>query len=181
MFRDPWLLLQRVLLANLSLELSKLDNKVRFILGVVKGEITVNNRKRAELLDELHRKGFTKFPKKNKNVDGTVAGATPDGEDHEESDEKGYEYLLSMAIGTLTLEKVQELCAQRDKLHDEVEELNKATPESLWLWDLDAFMAQLDVRELPFVVFLSQGEVVILDIDPCRLKLCKKRRMRSTS
>ncbi|KAF3788559.1 DNA topoisomerase 2 [Nymphaea thermarum] len=139
---------KRVLLDNLSQELSKLDNKVRFILGVVKGEIIVNNRKRAELLDELHRKGFTKFPKKNKNADAAAAGATPDGEDHEESDEKGYEYLLSMAIGTLTLEKVQELCAQRDKLHDEVEELNKATPESLWLRDLDAFMVQLDAQAL---------------------------------
>lgn len=41
-----------------------------------------------------------------------------------------YEYLLSMPIGTLTLEKVQQLCAERDKLEAEVAELRKASPKS---------------------------------------------------
>lgn len=138
------------------MELLKLDNKVRFILGVVKGEIIVSNRKRADLFIELRDKGFTPFPKKTKNVDAAVAGATDDAEETEENSElvsesKGvrasdYEYLLSMAIGTLTLEKVQELCADRDKLSEEVDELRKATPKSLWTKDLDALDRELDVR-----------------------------------
>ena len=48
--------MQNVLLNNLELELLKLDNKVRFILGVVRGEIIVNNIKRADLFLELHHK-----------------------------------------------------------------------------------------------------------------------------
>ena len=41
---------KKVQLDNLQLDLLKLDNKFRFILGVVNGEIIVNNRKHAELL-----------------------------------------------------------------------------------------------------------------------------------
>ncbi|GLT73663.1 hypothetical protein SLA2020_455040 [Shorea laevis] len=146
---------KKVLLENLERELLKLDNKVRFILGVVSGEIIVNNRKRAELFIELQEKGFTPFPKKSK-VEAAVAGATDDTEETEETSEalsaKGvrgsdYDYLLSMAIGTLTLEKVQELCADREKLKGEVEDLRKATPKSLWMKDLDSLEKELDEQD----------------------------------
>jgi DNA topoisomerase-2 len=60
---------------------------VRFILGVVRGEIIVNNRKRADLLADLKAKGFTPFPKKSKSLDPPVVGADPvpaEGEDTSE-------------------------------------------------------------------------------------------------
>ena len=56
-----------------------------------------------------------------------------------------YEYLLAMAIGSLTIEKVQELCAERDKVNKEVDDLRKETPKSFWRTDLDALEGQLDV------------------------------------
>lgn len=144
--------MQKVQLENLELELLKLENKVRFILGVVNGEIVVNNRKRTDLLLELRQKGFTPFPKNSKSIEAVVAGATDETEESEENPEAvngvqsiDYDYLLSMAIGTLTLEKVQGLLADRDKLNEEVDDLRKATPESLWVKDLDALDMQLDV------------------------------------
>ncbi|MCO5587675.1 hypothetical protein L7F22_041626 [Adiantum nelumboides] len=147
---------KEVQLQNLELDLLKLDNKVRFVLAVVKGEIVVNNRKRAELLLELKLKGFTPFPKKSKSAEPVVAGTeNPEGEEGNEAEDVGkgvkagdYEYLLSMPIGTLTLEKVQSLCNDRDKLEGDVEELKRATPKSLWLKDLDAFLNQLNAQEL---------------------------------
>lgn len=153
--------MQRIILENLELELLKLENKVKFILGVVEGTIIVSNRKRADLLLELQSKGFTPFPKKTK-VAAVVAGATDDVEETEENSEvassKGvragdYEYLLSMAIGTLTLEKVQELCADRDKLNDEVDDLRKATPKSLWNKDLDLLEGALNVLNYCYSFF----------------------------
>ncbi|KAH9774562.1 DNA topoisomerase 2 [Citrus sinensis] len=142
---------KKVQLENLELELLKLENKVRFILGVVNGEIVVNNRKRTDLLLELRQKGFTPFPKNSKSIEAVVAGATDETEESEENPEVvngvqsiDYDYLLSMAIGTLTLEKVQGLLADRDKLNEEVDDLRKATPESLWVKDLDALDMQLD-------------------------------------
>lgn len=144
--------MQKVQLENLELELLKLENKVRFILGVVNGEIVVNNRKRTDLLLELRQKGFTPFPKNSKSIEAVVAGATDETEESEENTEVvngvqsiDYDYLLLMAIGTLTLEKVQGLLADRDKLNEEVDDLRKATPESLWVKDLDALDMQLDV------------------------------------
>lgn len=138
---------------NLETELLKLENKVRFILAVVNGEIIVSNRRRVDLFHELQEKGFTPFPKKTKSVEPEVAGASNETDEAEESPEvvKGervsdYEYLLALAIGTLTIEKVQELCNERDKFKGEVEELRKATPKSLWLKDLDYLEKELDVR-----------------------------------
>lgn len=150
---DMYVKRKAVQLQNLEYELHKVDNKVRFILGVVKGEIIVNNRKRADLLADLQKKGFTPFPKKSKSSDPPVVGADPLPEDDEQDEKvKGiraadYEYLLSMPIGTLTFEKVQQLRGQRDKMEGEVEELKKATPEALWIKDLDEFLVKLDAQE----------------------------------
>ncbi|KAG0472850.1 hypothetical protein HPP92_014707 [Vanilla planifolia] len=144
---------KKALLDNLESDLLKLDNKVRFILGVVRGEIIVNNRKRADLFLELQAKGFTPFPKKPKGIDAAVVGAIADAEEAEETNEvyKGgvkssdYEYLLSMAIGTLTWEKVQELCIEKEKLEKDVEELRNTSPKALWMKDLDALENELQV------------------------------------
>ena len=147
--------MQKFLLNKREMELLKLENKVRFILAVVKGEIIVSNRKRVDMFVELQTKGFTTFPKKTKAVGPEVAGATDDTEETEvkspaDSSSNGvqisdYEYLLAMAIGSLTIEKVQELCTERDKLNKEVDDLRKETPKSFWRKDLDALEGQLNV------------------------------------
>ncbi|VFQ77766.1 unnamed protein product [Cuscuta campestris] len=143
---------KRFLLEKFEAELLKLDNKVRFILGVVSGEIIVNNRKRAELFQELRNKGFTPIPKNTTAVSGSSEVA------EEESEESGsqvaagvkagdYDYLLSMAIGSLTHEKVQALCAEKDKINEEVVRIRNATPKSLWMDDLAALEKQLDEQD----------------------------------
>ncbi|KAK1306769.1 DNA topoisomerase 2 [Acorus calamus] len=95
-------------------------------------------------------------PDQIQSIDTAVAGATVEvsgGNEEEMEVVKGgvkasdYEYLLSMSIGTLTLEKVQELCAEKNKLENEVDELRKATPKSLWDKDLDSFVKELDEQE----------------------------------
>ncbi|MCL7048730.1 hypothetical protein MKW94_004884 [Papaver nudicaule] len=147
---------KKVLLENLELDLKKLDNKVRFILGVVKREIIVSNRKRVELFLELHQKGFDAFPKKAKDGESSKPEDAEENEENEASSEllgsKGvraqdYEYLLSMAIGSLTLEKVQELCNEREKLVGEVAELKCATEKSLWMKDLESLEKKLDEQD----------------------------------
>ena len=144
--------LQKALLQNIKLDLKKHENKIRFIHCVVDNEIVVNNRKRADLFLELREKNFDPFPKKKKKAEPAAVGATEEEENEEESPEAAngvgpsdYEYLLSMAIGTLTLEKIQELNAEREKLMKDVEELENTSPKSLWLRDLDTFEKELDV------------------------------------
>ncbi|KAK1370431.1 DNA topoisomerase 2 [Heracleum sosnowskyi] len=146
---------QAILLENLELDLLKLENKVRFILGVVEGKIRVSNRKKADLFLELKEKGFTPFPKKTK-VEEVIAGATDAVETEENSEGStsveapqagDYDYLLKMEIGTLTLERVKKLLKDRDQLNVDVDEMRKATPMSLWNKDLDALDAELDAQD----------------------------------
>ncbi|XP_027343059.1 DNA topoisomerase 2 [Abrus precatorius] len=148
------------ILGNLERLLLVLSNKVRFILGVVNGEIVVSNRKKADLFMELQQKGFTPMRRKTKSAEPQVAGANEEEEQEDENNTKeqetggaevakrgDYEYLLSMPIGTLTLESVQKLLAEKDEKEKEFEIL-KATPsKSMWLKDLDELEKKLDEQD----------------------------------
>ncbi|KAK3155000.1 hypothetical protein QOZ80_2BG0197570 [Eleusine coracana subsp. coracana] len=144
---------KRVLLENLELEFRKLSNKARFIGLVVAGDIDVRGRKKAELCLELQEKGFDPFPKKQKGAPAAV-GAIEDEEENEASPEapvivpgSEYDYLLSMSIGTLTLEKQKELEAEKERCANDVEELKQTPPKSLWFRDLEALEKELDVLD----------------------------------
>ncbi|GJM86531.1 hypothetical protein PR202_ga02399 [Eleusine coracana subsp. coracana] len=144
---------KRVLLENLELEFRKLSNKARFIGLVVAGDIDVRGRKKAELCLELQEKGFDPFPKKQKGEPAAV-GAIEDEEENEASPEapivvpgSEYDYLLSMSIGTLTLEKQKELEAEKERCANDVEELKQTPPKSLWFRDLEALEKELDVLD----------------------------------
>ena len=136
------------LAGKLTEEFEKLDNKVKFIVAVCTGKLVVSNRKKEELLKELKSTSFKAFfDKKAKKED--------DDDDDDEADQvqsttnldKGYDYLLSMKIWSLTMEKVQALTAQRDEKKAELDLLLGKVPEDLWLEDLDALEAALEVFE----------------------------------
>ena len=55
-------------------------------------------------------------------------------------DKASYDYLLSMPIWSLTLERVQALKDEADKQTKEVQRLKATAPEELWIEDLDAFL-----------------------------------------
>ncbi|KAF7085410.1 hypothetical protein CFC21_088844 [Triticum aestivum] len=142
---------KKVMLENMGQELLKYQNKVRFILAVTSGEIIVNNRKRADLFQELQKKNYTPFPKKKPTSGPVAVGSTEADEDNDESPAEAaasdYEYLLAMSIGTLTMEKVKELIAQQNKVEADLEILRNTEPKTLWLRDLDALEKELDVLD----------------------------------
>jgi DNA topoisomerase II len=75
---------------------------------IVDKELVVSNRRKADIVAELRRLKFRPFPK-------TVSAKTDDGEDNgeqeeeEEGNDSDYDYLLSMAIWSLTKEKARQL------------------------------------------------------------------------
>lgn len=158
--------MQKYILANLERLLLILDNKVRFILGVVSGEIIVSNRKKADLLIELKKKGFTPMPRKGKSAEPQVAGAIDDNSEEQEDEQDtvsrpvsvegatwgDYEYLLSLPIGTLTLESVQKLRDEKAEKEKEFEILMGTPTTSLWMKDLDEFETKLDVSYFTFII-----------------------------
>ena len=68
-------------------------------------------------------------------------------EEEEETNEGGpdFNYILSMPLWNLTMEKKDELCGKRDAKAKELSDLRKKSPSELWRDDLEEFLAELDV------------------------------------
>lgn len=96
---------------DLQLQFEKLSNQARFVKMVIDKELVVSNRKKVDIMADLRRLKFRPFPKVTKTK---AAGETEDvvqaDEDEEEVDDTpgstDYDYLLGMAIWSLTKEKV---------------------------------------------------------------------------
>lgn len=94
------------------------------------------------MFHELYQKGLNPLPKKTKGIDVAIEGATTvdiDGNEEESSETvkevvvvkaSDFEYLLSMSLESLTLEKVKELCADKQKIENKLEVLS-TLPETL--------------------------------------------------
>ncbi|KAJ3222418.1 DNA topoisomerase 2 [Clydaea vesicula] len=128
------------MLEQLAQEWTKLDNKVRFVLEIIEGTLIISNRKKADIISELKKKKYTAILKvKDLQKDAP--------EDLESQGDNGYDYLLSMPIWSLTLEKVQKLIDEKNQKDTEVLLLTKQTPQDLWRTDLDHFLQKWEVFE----------------------------------
>eukprot|EP00842_Homolaphlyctis_polyrhiza_P006668 jgi/Hompol1/7001/HPOL_005154-RA len=138
------------MLDQLTFEYERLDSKVRFVTEIINGTLVVQNRKRSELLVELAARKFKSIPKKSTGaiVSGDVsANADADDEPADESVYHGFDYLLSMPIWNLTLEKVEQLRREMRDKEQEIKILVDRTIDDLWRTDLDAFLAHWDKYE----------------------------------
>jgi DNA topoisomerase II len=61
--------------------------------------------------------------------------------------ERGYDYLLSMPLWSLTLERVEELRRQESKKRGELEVLQRTDPKQMWTSDLADLERALDEFE----------------------------------
>ncbi|ADM11320.1 DNA topoisomerase II [Encephalitozoon intestinalis ATCC 50506] len=94
-------------------ELVKLENKVRFIKEVSTGELVISRRRKGEVIFDLESRRYAR-------VDD-------------------YEYLLSMSILSLTVERIEKLNNEHAKKLEEYNKLESKTPKELWLDDLEVF------------------------------------------
>ena len=97
--------------SELELEMHRLNNQARFVQMIVNKELVVSNRKKADIVAELRKLDFRPFSKvsKAKKAGETEELVEIDDEENEDEDEgkdTDYDYLLGMAIWSLTKEKV---------------------------------------------------------------------------
>ncbi|OZJ04290.1 hypothetical protein BZG36_02570 [Bifiguratus adelaidae] len=130
---------KQYLLNKLKEDFTRMDNKVRFLLMVISGELKVQNRKRQDIIADLKAKGFTSFPPERSGR--KISEANQAGEDADD-DSAGYNYLLSMPIWNLTLEKVEKLKVERAQVEADLNETARTTPKQMWNKDLDAFVEE---------------------------------------
>ncbi|ANQ06316.1 DNA topoisomerase 2 [Plasmodium coatneyi] len=134
------------LISKLEKEKKIISNKSKFILAIVNNELIVNKKKKKVLVEELYRKGYDPYKdinkiKKEEIFEQELLETADNPEDNEEIiagiSVKDYDYLLSMPIFSLTLEKVEELIAQHKEKEKELEILRNITVETMWLKDIE--------------------------------------------
>ena len=86
----------------------RLSNQARFVGMIVDKQLVVSNRKKAEIVVDLKRHNFKPIPKAKAKAAGETEELVEDEEEDEEAagNNSDFDYLLSMAISSLTREKV---------------------------------------------------------------------------
>lgn len=139
---------KKYMLDELQKELDKFTNQARFVKMIIDGKLVVSKKKKSQLVAELDKLGFTRFPK--------VIDAKKQGEfeavveqDDEEADDaetaagaNDFDYLLGMAIWSLTQERVEKLNRQIGDKEMEIDSLSAKSPKDLWTLDLDALLEE---------------------------------------
>ena len=108
---------------KLTSEFDKLDNRMRFILAVIAAELKISNVKKDVLVATLEKQGYKKFePAAKKKAASAEDDADEDADDAAvdvdakkgggAGSSRGYDYLLSMPLWSLTHEKVEQLKAE---------------------------------------------------------------------
>jgi DNA topoisomerase II len=118
---------------------------------IVDKQLVVSNRKKADIVVDLRKHKFRPFPKV---ITAKSSAETEEAEEEEEKDEDkpggdaDYDYLLGMAIWSLTKEKIERLRQQAVEKEKELLVLLEKSPKDLWNTDLDDFLKAWEVRTL---------------------------------
>ncbi|KAK8864520.1 hypothetical protein IAR55_001770 [Kwoniella newhampshirensis] len=125
---------------ELNKQFEKLSNQARFVNMIITKELNVAHKKKTALVSELRALNFRPFPRNSKAKEAGESELALEEED--EGLASDYDYLLGMAIWSLTAEKVEKLIVERDGKEQELIELLKLTPQDIWNRDLDNFLAE---------------------------------------
>jgi len=136
---------KQYLLNEMQKELEKLSNQSRFVQMIIDGKLVVSKKKKSVLVAELHKLNFKPIPKL---ADAKKQGETEDAlEDDDDSEDAApgandFDYLLGMAIWSLTQERVEKLLKQIGDKETEIDALIKLSPKDLWTKDLDELLEE---------------------------------------
>lgn len=150
------------LISRLKRDLAILENKCRFILGVINQTIKISNVKKKDICLQLQEQGFiqlkdmpkilsTKPQFLDKKQENAGQSDHEEGEEEKENNQedlaKQYSYLLGMALWSLSFEKIEQLKKEVQKKQLELKDVEETTLETMWIQDLDQFLQVLDEVE----------------------------------
>ena len=142
-------------------QMRRLDNKKRFILCVVNEEVVLAKQKKADIEARLDFLGFDRLTKTKKQGSAKGGSAADAGAGEEDGDaaegsegsrgaKLNFDYLLSMPLWSLSLEKVEELEREYEEKKALVATIKATKPTQIWVEDLDAFeeaLASVEAEE----------------------------------
>lgn len=110
---------------------------------IVDKKLVVSGRRKADIVADLRKHEFKPIPKAVK----AKSEENPNEEEQEEEEgaDSDFDYLLGMAIWSLTKEKIEKLLQQAGDKEAELLVLLEKTPIDLWNKDLDDFLVEWEV------------------------------------
>lgn len=131
-------------IAKLNEELKWVNNKIRYIDLVHKGEIEIKDRDETLVVKDLSKLKFDKKSKHSKRQSKRDEESDEEGSDNEADEEEldfTYDYLLDMKIRSLNIksEAYKNLQNKRENILEEIDTLENTTSEDLWLVELQEF------------------------------------------
>lgn len=133
----------------LQAESVKISNQGRFILEKCDGTLTIENKKKKDMIAELVRRKYDSDPviawKLAQNRDELLEEVAEDAEEEVSIaavEKENFDYLLGMTMWNLTKEKKDELLRQRDLKIAELRKLQALTPVDLWREDLQELLIE---------------------------------------
>ena len=127
----------------IAAEAIKLSNQARFVFEMCKGDLKFENQEKQEIIADLTRREYDSDPVKEWKDLECAAKWCPS----HSSKNPDFDYLMGMPLWNLTLGKVDELCKERDKKWQELDDLRATSKEELWHRELREFLAKLDEVE----------------------------------
>ncbi|KAI9171228.1 DNA topoisomerase 2 [Paramyrothecium foliicola] len=128
----------------------KLKNQARFIQEIIDGELVVSKKKKDVLVRELRDRKYEAFPrKKDSKKAATEEEMNQSGDEDDDVQEGGagdFDYLLSMPIWSLTLERLEKLKDAIRRKKAEHDELLALSEKDLWCRDLEEFVQEWNAQ-----------------------------------
>ncbi|KAK3939798.1 DNA topoisomerase 2 [Diplogelasinospora grovesii] len=129
----------------------KLQNQYRFIHEIIENKLVVSKKKKAVLVQELRDRKYEAFPpkvedKKSKSTDEELDNNEEPEDEVDGGTARDYDYLLSMPIWSLTLERLERLKTQIAAKKAEYDELDALSEKDLWCKDLDEFVEEWEAQ-----------------------------------
>ena len=141
---------KQYMLGEMEKELKRMKNQARFIQMIVDNKLTVSKKRKAVLVEELRKLGFDPFPKPaDARKAGELEPVVDPNEENADEDQANlapgandYDYLLGMAIWSLTQERIEKLMKLIGDKEAEFSALAQTPEKTLWTRDLDEFIAE---------------------------------------
>jgi DNA topoisomerase-2 len=160
-------------LKNLEKEAKILNNKMRFILDVIDGNIKIMNKKLTEvtlrlielkytpITDEVEENESTELDEPSENIDVEI-------------NHKHYNYLLKMPISQLTYDRKVILEKEYNELDEKLRNLRNTNIEDLWLSDLTELEKEWELHRDITLKEYENDRLGIVDSKVANKKKAKK-------
>ena len=108
------------------------DARYRFVTEIMNDTLDIKRKTKSQIIDLLEQNNYPKISKSNNRAESDEIA--------NQFDSGNYSYLLNMPINSFSLEMLERLKKEADRLVETIGKLTTSTAGDLWIADLDAFL-----------------------------------------